>query len=244
MKKILTKIKHRLKGRHQKFYHHQNDWWLIHIVTDLMIILIIFFLITSDLILYVSRPAEQLKNYFSTANIPTASTTKTIIKTKYQPTQPELNFKALAKYHLPEGDQIGVGPIPPQVSETTKYWIFFSVASSNGNFSNLKAQGILGENVRFTGKTLNNSGYVISINADNNSLSWQVDEINKEDLLPIISAVEVEIKPTEDQLNKKATLLSQIEIIARDQTNKKTIIKKIQTILTEPIIEDSDIKID
>jgi len=234
MKKILTNIKRRIKGRHQRFYHSSNQWWLIHAVVDLLLLLIVILMISSDFSLYLNRPDGNLPNYFF-APAKTATSAPTVIKNKYPLPQPELNFKALARYTLPEGDQIGVGPLPPQTGETTRYWVFFSVSVNNGNFNDLRAEGTLGKNVRFTGRTFNNSPYSITYNNDSETINWQVEQINFNELLPLISAVEVEITPDTDQSPASPVLVSDIKVQAKDEIGKKTIIKKIANILIDKI---------
>ena len=37
----------------------------------------------------------------------------------------ELNVSSVAYYTSPQGDQLGIGPIPPIVEKTTNYWLFW-----------------------------------------------------------------------------------------------------------------------
>lgn len=234
MKKILTNIKRRIKSRHQKFYRSPNRWWLVHAVVDLSLLLIIILMISSDFSLYLHRPTGTLPNYFFVPSR-TATSAPTVIKNKYPLPQPELNFKALAQYTLPEGDQIGIGPLPPKVGEATRYWVFFSVSVNNGNFSDLRAEGILGKNASFTGRTFNNSPYSITYDTVSKTINWQIEKINSNELLPLISAVEVEIIPDASQAQTNPTLISDIKVWAKDDAGQKTITRKLLNILVDKV---------
>lgn len=234
MKKLLTKIKQKAASRHQKFYRQQNRWWLVHIVVDFILLVIVILMLASDFSLYLNRPTINLSGYF-VAPDKIATTTQAVIKNKYPLPQPELNFKALAQYTLPEGDQIGLGPLPLQIGEATRYWIFFSVSAANSDFSNLQAEGSLGKNVRFTGRTFNNSPYLMDYDNDNGQLSWGVEKIEVANLLPLISAVEVELIPDDSQAKTNPTLIGDIKIQAKTETNGKLITKRILSILADKV---------
>jgi len=50
-----------------------------------------------------------------------------------------LNVKSAGYYYSPQGDQLGMGPIPPMVDIPTNYWIFWSAdnfGNDLGSFSN------------------------------------------------------------------------------------------------------------
>ena len=43
------------------------------------------------------------------------------------PLSTDLSLRTEVRYFTPEGDQLGRGPLPPTVGETTKYWVFVQV---------------------------------------------------------------------------------------------------------------------
>ena len=49
----------------------------------------------------------------------------------------QFKLKSGAYYYSSQGDQLGVGPIPPQVGLATNYWIFWEVASGGNDLENL-----------------------------------------------------------------------------------------------------------
>ncbi len=62
----------------------------------------------------------------------------------------ELLVKDAAYYTSPQGDQLGIGPLPPIVGIPTTYWIFWE-ASSDGDFKNLVFSARLPKGVELTG---------------------------------------------------------------------------------------------
>jgi hypothetical protein len=45
---------------------------------------------------------------------------------------------AEARYYAATGDQLGVGPLPPKVGETTTYWIVWSIGPFNGDLADVR----------------------------------------------------------------------------------------------------------
>lgn len=134
-----------------------------------------------------------------------------------QKTTTELTASAFARYTLTEGDQIGVGPLPPTVGQTTRYWIFFAVNTGYNDIKNFKITAELPTGIKTTGKLTTTSKNPITINPDN-SISWQVDSLTAPSAnYPQVGAgFEVEITPTIEQVGKTADLLTKIRVSATD----------------------------
>ncbi len=49
----------------------------------------------------------------------------------------QLKVKSGAYYYSSQGDQLGVGPLPPQVGMATNYWIFWELENSGNELENL-----------------------------------------------------------------------------------------------------------
>jgi len=62
----------------------------------------------------------------------------------------DLTAQVLARYFSPEGDQLGRGPLPPEVGEVTKYWIFLSVDNNLNDVSDVSVMAYLPPNVEWT----------------------------------------------------------------------------------------------
>ena len=46
------------------------------------------------------------------------------------PVATEVAMQNSIRYYTEEGDQLGRGPLPPQVGETTKYWVFVQITNT------------------------------------------------------------------------------------------------------------------
>lgn len=55
-------------------------------------------------------------------------------------------------YTTPSGDQLGTGPNPPRVGETTTYWVTWTVTSTEQEMTNVDIRGTLLSDVRATGR--------------------------------------------------------------------------------------------
>jgi hypothetical protein len=62
------------------------------------------------------------------------------------------NVQTTIQYLTPSGDQLGVGPNPPRVGETTTYWVTWSVTSTSARLADLVIRGTLASDVRATGR--------------------------------------------------------------------------------------------
>src|SRR3989339_35647 len=132
-----------------------------------------------------------------------------------------LVLESFARYSLPSGDQLGRGPLPPQVGAETKYWIFWHVTGTINPLSTIELSGILPENVRFTGRQTVSQNGGVSYDEVTRTITWTSDR-----LLPTLFAdstvvgiaFEVGITPTEDQIGSSPYLINDIQITGVDET--------------------------
>lgn len=132
----------------------------------------------------------------------------------------DLNVHAFARYYSAEGDQIGRGPLPPVVGETTKYWIFLELDNQLHAVEDLRVTAKLAEGVSFTGKSSVTTGEAIQVSQGSNQVSWQLDALP--DYKTNFSnqrfgaAIEVAFTPTAEQVGKSVVLMREIEVQGRD----------------------------
>lgn len=125
----------------------------------------------------------------------------------------QLQGKAVAYYHSPQGDQLGSGPLPPLVSLPTNYWVFFNV-KSDGAFRNLVFSAKLAPGVELTDNRSLLAGD-FSYNPSLRQIIWTVPEIQAgTDSYRL--GFEVQFIPTENQLGKTPVLLSDLKYYAHD----------------------------
>jgi hypothetical protein len=123
-------------------------------------------------------------------------------------------FEAAALYYANGGDQLGLGPLPPRVGETTKYWVFFKVRSEGGALKTAEAQGMLPPGVQWTGRVSALSGAAPSFDAAARRVRWQAELV--EPGRPAIAGFEVAFTPTADLADAAAALLLEPRLRAVD----------------------------
>ncbi len=124
-----------------------------------------------------------------------------------------------ARYTASSGDQLGRGPLPPIVDETTKYWIFWNVHGTTNTLTNVRIEGELGENVAFSGRQTVSQNGGVEYDMTTNSMVWTSTSLS-----PTLSpsskivgiAFELALTPSDDQLGSTPTLLKNIRITATD----------------------------
>ena len=125
-----------------------------------------------------------------------------------------------ARYYTNEGDQLGRGPLPPQVGKTTKYWVVVNLANTSNALNEAVFTGSLPAGVEFTGKQSVTIGPQIIYNPANHAVSWRHSSI------PAYSQTglyfEVAVTPQSSQAGQNLTLVNSPNFSATDNfTNKK-----------------------
>ncbi|MEI7497891.1 MAG: hypothetical protein WCK11_01245 [Candidatus Falkowbacteria bacterium] len=90
----------------------------------------------------------------------------------------ELTVKSVAYYYGPQGDQLGIGPLPPIVGLPTKYWIFWQADNSGNAINKFVMTAKLPENVTFTGNKSLLAGKLV-YDEKTRQVSWLVDSLDK-----------------------------------------------------------------
>jgi len=72
------------------------------------------------------------------------------------------DVSAAIRYYATSGDQIGIGPLPPQVGEETRYWFQVAIGATSKDLSDIVVRVRLPEGVRLTGRDALPSGGGIS----------------------------------------------------------------------------------
>lgn len=130
------------------------------------------------------------------------------------PLSTQLSWEIYPIYYTDDGDQLGRGPLPPQIGETTKYWILTKINNSINPISQNNFQLKLGSGVRFTGRQSVTIGPKLQYNEQSNTVSWNYN------LVPAFGDVglyfEVEIQPNPQQIGKTVTLIKNASYSALD----------------------------
>ena len=137
---------------------------------------------------------------------------------------PHLDISARLYYFTPSGDQIGYGPLPPEVGESTSYWVSIRLWPSFGGVENLILKAQLGNNVKLIDY---NSSLGNVINGD--GISWEVDEYDTSwyyQPQPRLN-LQFEIIPDNSQVGKTVSLLRNITANAKSLVNDNIISQEI-----------------
>lgn len=152
----------------------------------------------------------------------------------------DLSPQILVRYFTPEGDQLGRGPLPPKVGETTKYWIFLSVENNLNDVSGVSVTIHLPSNVEWTG---NKSVVLGDLSYDplQRIILWKVGDVLRysgEEWLKQGVAFEVAFTPTIAQVGKEATLLDRIKIFGTDKFTGQFLERKTSGVTTDLIYDN------
>lgn len=128
-------------------------------------------------------------------------------------------LESFGRYASPQGDQLGRGPLPPLVGETTKYWVFLTVRGTTNELSGVRVEAELGPSVNFTGKQSVSYGNPVSFDAGENAVVWSAGSLSPT-LAPgsqVVSvAFEVAVTPIETMTGTTPTLVVSPLLTAQD----------------------------
>lgn len=151
----------------------------------------------------------------------------------------DLMVSALARYFSSEGDQLGRGPLPPEVGKTTKYWIFWSVENNLNDVSEVLVSASLPPNVSWTGNISVSLGD-LSYNSARRALTWKVGDVGRytgEDWPKQGVAFELALVPTAPEAGTEAALLEQIKIFGNDKSTGQFLEKTVPNLTTNLIYD-------
>ncbi len=133
----------------------------------------------------------------------------------------QLSLDAEIRYYTNEGDQLGRGPIPPQVGKQTKYWAVMRITNSTSKLSNLNFSAKLPNYVEWTGKTSVSHGDSVKYDKNTKTAYWTLNSLPTQTTVGIY--LELAITPITEQVNTTPILLKNIQISATDTyINEKT----------------------
>jgi len=141
-----------------------------------------------------------------------------------------INFSPSVRYFTPGGDQLGRGPLPPRVGETTKYWIFVNFVNTTNEIQNIRFTGQLANQAKWTGKTSVSHGKDLQFNPSSNSVSWSYNSIPAHSKVGLY--MQVGFTPTTNNIGNTPILLRNIQLKAKDNFTDKKIIKTVAPIDT------------
>ncbi|HLD31559.1 MAG TPA: hypothetical protein VJB37_01555 [Patescibacteria group bacterium] len=141
-----------------------------------------------------------------------------------------LDVTSALRYFTVDGDQLGRGPLPPQVDKTTKYWAIISLKNGPNKISDLVFFAHLPENVLWTGKSSVSLGQDIKYDNNQHSISWQHSSLPAWEEIGIY--FELALTPTSEQLGTTPIVLSSPNFQATDTFTNRQITKNLPNLDT------------
>ncbi|MDD3285433.1 MAG: hypothetical protein PHG95_02260 [Patescibacteria group bacterium] len=126
----------------------------------------------------------------------------------------DLQLKATLYFHSPQGDQLGIGPVPPIVGVPTKYWLIVKALNNGNDLENFVFSAKLPVGVELDEEQSLLAGKS-SYNPDSRLLVWQLDSLAPAggDYIANFALV---LTPSADQVGKDAPLLLKLQYRAQD----------------------------
>ncbi len=160
---------------------------------------------------------------------PEAATTHVAGAPLKLPVAATVQVNALTRYYSPEGDQLGRGPLPPTVGETTRYLAVLEVVGERGRISNPAIELTSAPGTRFTGKFFVDEGEVGKTSTTSaNELHWEGSRLRN---VTTTWFFEVALTPTEEQIGTIPLLVS-ARFNATDETTGRLISSTFPSITT------------
>jgi|GEM_PF-1872218 len=144
--------------------------------------------------------------------------------------RPVLNIMSGGYYYSSQGDQLGVGPLPPIVDKQTNYWIFWEISSAKG-VRDIKITGQLPDNVVWTNKKTILSGQ-LQFGEVSRQAVWTVDKIDLKSG-PYKIGFEIGLIPGENDIGKILDLITSIKYQAINRYTGEEIQGSLDKITTD-----------
>jgi hypothetical protein len=126
----------------------------------------------------------------------------------------ELKINSAGLYYSAQGDQLGVGPLPPVVDVPTHFWVFWDIKNNGNELQNLTVTADLPANVGWTGQETVLAG-VLNHGQIGRKVTWTVDDVAATGG-NYRAGFEIELIPTAADVGAVPALLSNIQYSATD----------------------------
>jgi len=131
-----------------------------------------------------------------------------------------LSLNTIGLFFTPQGDQIGVGSIPPTVGEYTAYWAIIRLTNAHHPIKDLKITAHVPQGIEFTDIYNVTDGNQIIFDQNSRTLTWSINNISSFAGMfnPAPEArIQLAITPTASQAGTSPALLTNITATATDE---------------------------
>ncbi len=134
------------------------------------------------------------------------------------------------RYYTNEGDQLGLGPLPPIVGTQTMYWVLVQMKNTTNKIDNLHVAVQLNKNIKWIGKTSVSNGSDATYNASTHIVSWSLNYLNPHERAGIFFALG--LTPTTIQKGSTPVLVEYTKIYGHDAFTNTDITKSFGALTT------------
>jgi hypothetical protein len=145
-----------------------------------------------------------------------------------------LEIKSGGYYYSSQGDQLGIGPLPPEVDIQTNYWVFWEIDSAEG-VRDIEITGELPDKVVWTNKKTVTAGS-LHFGEVGRRVVWLNNEIDLKS--PCKVGFEIGLIPRGNDIGKTMDLLTDIEYQAISRYTGEKISGSLDKITTNLKFDD------
>ncbi|MBI4449934.1 hypothetical protein HY634_02665 [Candidatus Uhrbacteria bacterium] len=159
------------------------------------------------------------------------------------PVAGELRLTSVARYFTPEGDQVGRGPLPPRVGQTTKYWVTWEAQSFLRDADRVTVRAKLLDGVEWTGRAMTTVGEDPTFDTTSRTVTWVMGRLERttgSQRVASSASFELAFTPTTEQVDAFATVLG--ETIAEGVDDLGAVLKVIAPVVTTELVGDERAK--
>jgi len=149
----------------------------------------------------------------------------------------DVQLKVEGRYFDDDNIAVGDGPLPPVVGQKTSFRIYWYLANSFHEITEVKVKAILPEGVEFNNKFMAKAGQ-IAYSSQTREISWTINRIPPNKGFAEINAwFDVSVIPAPSQVRKLLILVGQAELTAKDKQTE-SLISKTSKAVTSNLEDD------
>lgn len=130
-----------------------------------------------------------------------------------------MTIKATALYYTADGDQLGIGPLPPKVGEQTKYRVVMSIDNSTGEAEDVIVEATLPEGAEWGGRSIVTAGEAVDYLPSSRKIRWTVGKVPAyagDDGTRVGASFEITVTPRAEDVGAPMALLEDIKVAGSD----------------------------
>lgn len=135
---------------------------------------------------------------------------------------------AESRYYTAEGDQLGRGPLPPQVGQETKYWAIVRMQNTSAIAEHVRFSATLPPWVQWTGRTSVSMADNVQYDASTREVSWGIRQLPPQTTAGVF--MELAVTPTGSHIGQTPALLTDLVVTATDSVTNQPISSQIVSI--------------